>query len=733
MWQGRRWVDVALGAGVAATLCLGSFHPALAAGAGTEVLDWRVNGAAEVGGMYSFGERSSSKFNEYRDMDNGFVGEIDLYGEKKDSPYFFELRAKNPARDDQLYDGAFGRFGMFRLDLSWDRTPHVLSNNAGTIFQETDGRFTLPPPPLRTTIQQIFTGTGGQPSPTSAAGRANISGTINGLLRPVDLGFNTDVGTAEFKLTPTEALRFDFGYSNRQTNGYRPTSGVMSGNSITELAIPLDATTHEAKFGAEYAKENYALQFNYLASIFENEFRSYSWDNPVSTTGTQARGEISAAPDNIAQTFGLTGRAGLPWWRTNVSGAFSYTMLRQDETFLTNVAAGLPGARNTDDAGNTSPDAKSNLVSGNILLTSRPINSVTATARYRYFEYQNDMPTHVFTNTVAQNGNVTTGTVTTTAERYTKQNAGMDIGWRPMRQVSFKAGYEYEHWQRGDFDGKSFGTSENIAKAAVDVTPIDWILGRVTYTYGNRNLEGYGADPLAGNGPGFLKFNYADRVRNRVDALLQFSRWETFTPSLNFGYAYDNFTNSAYGLTDDTNFNAGVSLSWTPLQWLTFSGDYTYEHHDATQRIRGGADANAFETASRDNFHIFSVGSIVEVIPKKLDFNLSYGVTFGYTNINNSNLYPGCVGQACAFDYPKIQNVLQTARVVGRYRLTEKLSLRAGFAYERYNEKNFARDPMAPFMGYYDTSTAGAQSVYLGATVPNYESYTLAGFVRYDF
>ena len=408
-------------------------------------------------------------------------------------------------------------------------------------------------------------------------------------------------------------------------------------------------------------------------------------------------------------------------------------MLRQDETFLTNVAAGSPGATNTDNAGNTSPDAKSNLVSGNILITSRPINSVTATARYRYFEYQNDLPTHAFTNTVAQNGNVTTGTFTTTANNYTKQNAGMDIGWRPLRQVSFKAGYEYEHWYRSDVDDKSFGTSEHIGKAAVDVTPNDWILGRVTYIYGNRNLEGYGVDPLAGNGPGFLKFNYADRVRNRVDALLQLSRWETFTPSLNFGYAYDNFTNSAFGLTDDANFSAGVSLSWTPLQWLTFSADYTYEHHDATQRIRGGADLNAFETASKDDFHIVSVGSIVEVIPKKLDFNLSYGVTFGYTKIENSNLYPGCVGQACAFDYSKIQNVLQTARFVGRYRLTEKLSFRGGFAYERYNERNFARDPMAPFMGYYDTSLAGAQSVYLGATVPNYESYTLAGFVRYDF
>src|SRR5512136_1208579 len=121
MRRTRRWGAVALAGMVVACLAVAVPGPARAA---QEALDWRVDGSVEAGGMYSFGERGSSTFNKYRDMDNGFLGEIDLYGEKtKDSPYFFELRAKNPARDDQLYDGAFGRFGLFRLDLSWDRTP----------------------------------------------------------------------------------------------------------------------------------------------------------------------------------------------------------------------------------------------------------------------------------------------------------------------------------------------------------------------------------------------------------------------------------------------------------------------------------------------------------------------------------------------------------------------------------------------------------------------------------
>lgn len=801
MVQARRWVSVALSCLVAASFCLGVSGPALAASADTEVLDWKVGGSVEAGGMYSFGERGSSKFNDYRDMGNGFLGELSLKGEKKDSAYFFDLWLKNPARDDQAYEGAIGKYGMFTLDLGWDRVRHVLSNDAQTMFQESGGDFTigarssitttptnlLYPAAANCSAGTVTSWNCPNPIRSSTAIAVNnaqynfISNTISGLGRPVDLAYNTDVGFVGFKLTPTEALRFDLEYNNRRNDGYRPTSVTL--NNMVELAIPIDQMTHEVKFGAEYAAPNFAVQFGYTGSLFDNGNQSYTFDNPNSIvtqlgitnnvagtlaanttrTAASARGEIAAPPNNTAHTFNLTGRGSLPWWRTNLSGNFSYTMLRQDQTFPNNVAVAGTGLTptNTDTAGKSSPDAQANLISGNILFTSRPVNNVTATARYRYFEYQNDTPVHDFGASTPTgllyvgplgvpggyyyntNSGFASATATTKQEHYTKQNAGADISWRPIRQVSLKGGYEYEHWSRGDFEGRNFGTDEHMAKAAVDVTPIDWLLGRVTYTYGIRNLSG---DYLAAgpdlSGPGFYKFNYADRVRNRVDLLLQFSPWETFTPSLNFGYANDDYNKSMWGLTDDENFSAGTGLSWTPLDWLILSADYTYERHNSKQSIAGGGSAgstvNDWQSTSKDDFHIVSVGAVIDVIPKKFDINLGYGVTFGYTNIDSNNLYAaGCpapgTASTCAYDYDKIQNVLQTAKIVGRYRLTEKLSLRGGFAYERFNERNYARDPMAPFMGAFDTSTGSIQSVWLGATTPNYESYTFAGFVRYEF
>jgi hypothetical protein len=121
-----------------------------------------------------------------------------------------------------------------------------------------------------------------------------------------------------------------------------------------------------------------------------------------------------------------------------VNGNFSYTMLRQDQGFEYSTQNTNLTRTNRDDAGRTSADAQANLVSGNILLTSRPLNNVTATARYRYFEYQNDMPLHSFTNNVYDSGGTSAVSVSTLNEGYTRQTAGIDLGWRPISALALK-------------------------------------------------------------------------------------------------------------------------------------------------------------------------------------------------------------------------------------------------------------------------------------------------------
>lgn len=756
MRRARRWRAVAPAGLVAACLTMAVPGPARAA---QDVLDWRLRGDVEIGGMYGWGERSSARFNNYRDMDNGFLGEVNLRGEKQDwnVPLFFEIGVKNPARDDQMYEGAFGWYGQFKLDLSWDRTPVVLSNSAQTIWQQ-NGDNLLLPASMRSAIATTFT-----TAPTSPAGRAAISQTIDGLLRPVSLGYNTDVGKAGLKLTPFEGFRVDVDYMNIRREGKRPIGAQMAGSTagpIQELAIPIENYTHELKVGMEYARPTWGLQFNYTGSLFENEFTGYTWDNPVvatSTAAANASDRVSAAPKNFANTFSLTGTAALPL-QSRINGTFAYTMLRQDQEFQPNTLNPNLTPSNTDDAGNSRPDAKANLVLANLTATSRPIKSVAITARYRYFEYQNDTPTHDFTNAFVSGGTTSTPSVSLN-ERYTKQNAGMDLTWRPIRMLALKGGYEYEHWSRagyGDINDAgatqtNFSNNEHIAKASADVTPVDWFLGRLTYAWGHRTLTGENPTPTAAL-PNAVPYPYAERTSNRVDALLQFTPWETLTPSLSGSYAVNDYPNNDFGLTKNDYWSGGVSLGWSPRPWFTLSGDFTYEQYNwdmASRYLVGGvfpgSPFNDWTSRSKDQFYNVGLNAIVDIVPKKFGVTLGYAVSFGYTTYQNSNPNLNAGGttnvpQALAYSWDRVQNVLQSFRFIARYLVTEKLSLRGGFAYERANERNWATDPMQPFMGNYDSDrpggapiTQGVQSVWLGATQPNYEAYILSGFVRYDF
>ena len=773
MRHARTWTRVALSGLIASALWLMAPGPARAADEAPEILDWKVTGAVEAGGMISAGERSSSKFNEYRDMDNGFIGRLSLTGEKRDQPYFFRFRAINPARDDQGYDGALGQYGLFRLDLGFDRIPHVLSNTARTIYQLNDGGvFTLPPTlrpaiaadtnagPCGTLIRWNCPVEYGASSPAIGVAQRNFTrDTINGLLRPVDLSFNTDVARADLRLSPTEDWRFDVGYSNIRRQGFRPAGVVIGspGGSITELAIPIENFTHEVKVGAEYTRPTWGVQLNYLGSIFRNEFTGYTWDNPGYFGATDSpdfagaaravrvnQGQVSALPDNLAHTFSGTGTVALPW-RTRVSGTFAYTLLRQDEPFLLNTVNRAIPQTNRDDSGTSSPDAKRDIILGNIQATSRPLTNVSATARYRYFEYENKDRERTFSGSTPEG--LAAAVEETTRPSFRKQNAGLDLGWRPSLPLSLKAGYEYEHWNRGDREVTS--TNEQIGKFALDLSPTDWFLGRTTYSHGDRTVNNYQNVP--GQFPLLRKFDEADRRRDKVDVLMQFSPWETVTPSVNFGYARDDYHRSSYGLTSNDYVSAGGALGWGPLSWVNFSADYAYEQYKYKQVSRYRAVVgttvldfpdNDFVSRNRDDFHTVGLTAEIDLIPKKFGVSLGYAISLGYTTIKSSNLgtptatttgSAGGVASATAKDRDRVQNILQTFRIAAKYSLTKSLSARVGYAYERYTEKDFARDPLAPFVGNLDTSNAGIQSVFLGATQPNYEAHIVSFVLRYEF
>ena len=84
-----------------------------------------------------------------------------------------------------------------------------------------------------------------------------------------------------------------------------------------------------------------------MLSIFRNDLSAVQADNPCSgavapvgcasgDAGAAAptRGQVSLPPDNMANTFTVNGGANLPWWRTRLTGNFSYSIQLQNQDFL---------------------------------------------------------------------------------------------------------------------------------------------------------------------------------------------------------------------------------------------------------------------------------------------------------------------------------------------------------------------------------------------------------------
>ena len=142
--------------------------------------------------------------------------------------------------------------------------------------------------------------------------------------------------------------------------------------------------------------------------------------------------------------------------------------------------------------------------------------------------------------------------------RISKQTASMRIWARgQISALPVKGGYEYQHY-RTNYDNQNFSNTENIGSCP-DVTPVNWFLGRLTYLYGDRDVGGYTFDPTTML-PQSIKYMLHFRTRNRVDAFLQFSPWETISTSLTGGYAVDDYRDNLFGLPR-TTVNIGVNVS----------------------------------------------------------------------------------------------------------------------------------------------------------------------------
>lgn len=728
----------------------------LPSGALGQLLDLELSAEGEAGGR-GFPNRSSesdrAKFEEYREIPSGgFLEELLLRLESKDKTYSLELGAREPGEKDQNFFLRSSKAGRYYFLFEWDQLPHVFSNNGRSLFGGNRGGNLTIPSVVRSTLETA--------AAPASPDTATIRTTINQNARDIDLRMRQDTARTGFRYTPAPEWDFRLGYAFTQKNGSRPFGANTRTNTTSpfntvEIPEPIDYETHDITAGAEYASDWGSIGLSYVGSIFGNDNASVTWDNPFRTTDSltlgPARGRHALSPDNMAHNVALSGAANLPW-ASRLMGTISYGWWRQDESFL-------PMTSNSLVAPLASPvpagslDGRIDTLLANFAYNVRPLRDVSLTARYRFYLLNNKTSELTFLDYVTADGGVT-GAGATAPDRqslaleYNRHNAGLDLGWRPLRMLSLKAGYGWERYDRERRDANV--TNEHSGKFSADLTPIDWLLLRASYLFAARRYDKYdhehfvGDPTFADNPPSGLhmhenlrKFDMANRDRNKVDLLAQLMPLDSLTFTTSFGLGNDDFKNVGFGITGDDNWNVGADIVYVPVPNVALFANYMHEEFDSKMRSRqrGGSqgDSANYDWGSKWRDIVDTVGAGVDLalIPKQLDLRLGYGFSTATGEVKSRALGSNPAPSITAVNFPDTKSRLHELTARLSYHLSRNVTARLAYIYERWTDKDFATDVMQPYMESVDSGAS--RSVFLGATRPNYGVHIIGLSFRFKF
>jgi len=740
-----------LGAVVAAASLLALARPASAQ---FSIGGMNVEGEVEAGVRFLPNEPSKAqrgKFEEYRDFTEGpFLQGLQLRIFRPDESYSASFAGSKWGQQDQEFALRAGRLGLWEFGFDWDQTPHIFSTTSRMLATQTQPNFFSLPTP-----------------------RPSLS-AYNFGRRLDEVGVRWDTGRLSFSITPTPEWELRAEYTRIKKDGERPLGMAFSspGGNFMEILEPIDQTVHDLRLKATWARENWQLQVGYTFSAFENNFRSVGADNPcfgltaaltaaspgcgADATGAQPSGLTSLPPSNQAHMFNIAGGINLPY-RTRITGNFGYSLRLQDEPFLAHtVNAALSGSPLL-----VLPQRSLNGVVGTALVnlnaTSRPIQPLTLTLKYRMFNLSDMSDEPIFQGHVLNDRTLVDETRTSPRFGYTKHNLDLDARWRFGQPLAVTLGTGWERWDRVDHR-EAPRSDEVFGKVAIDVTPWDWLLARLTYRPSFRRISEYNtfahqehtvledetaAQLAQGQSTLLRKFDEADRDRQRVDLLLQFFPIETVSAGITGSWRYDDYLHSPLGLQQATNWSVGVDLGWTPTERVAFTGGYVHELIFQKQLSRSrtvvGADTLDFVdynwlSNNIDTIDTLYVNAKMAVIPGRLDWNvgMNYSTATGQILTRNPNGAPtsGTAAQnftASAKRMPAFVDTLVRVDTGLRYHFAKNWTAGVAYAFEQFTKADWRTDALNPFI------PGVTSSIWLGNDAKDYTAHIVAVTVGYRF
>jgi MtrB/PioB family decaheme-associated outer membrane protein len=555
-----------------------------------------VSGEQTQGSWLTDLSNNSSKFNEYRDIRDGYYF-LNMWLDVLDtlSGRFIKLDGENLLRTDQSV-----RFQIGDLRRGWkfiinrDEIPHRYSNSAMTPFiYRGSGLFTLPD---QVSIIKDGDDATGTPSlvPTAPQMTVNdslIADYLKTFLRPEELAIQRNRTDIALNFLPSNQVAFHLNYSDERRDGSKLAYGPIGDRPPRTLNVqvqePVDYITREIHAGFEYSGKRLQSQLRYVLSLFENNINAMQWENiyfepdvgsdfVASVAGTPRNvssfGQRSLAPDNFAHNIAFSGGLNLPRGSRLTSTA-AFGSMRQNDRLLPYSFSTLGGDLNGDGLSwndtaklpRNTADAEMRTLRLNLEYSINPVARLNLRAFFNHDKLDNNTPAAQW-KYVSQDAAGTNGAVNyrnyrrNLAYAYNRLNFGIDTRYSlAFWRTSLGLGYKRQGIGR---DFRESDTDENIIEASLRTRPANWLSLRAGYLYGDRQGDGYNynvtrqsywysfdqgaADVdnpkfLFANHPDLRKFDVSDRARNDIDLATIFLTNANLDFTVGYRYRNDDF------------------------------------------------------------------------------------------------------------------------------------------------------------------------------------------------
>lgn len=613
--------------------------------------DADVSGSLELGIRAVDNQDNSAKYTEYRDIDDGMLGNLLL--QYFAGSYYLGVEGENIGLKDQSYLMEGGSYGNFKYSLFYNEIPHNLSFDAKTFYAGIGTNFL----------------TIGLAEPDNEAAWTNF-----------DYEVHRKQYGADVEVSMGSPFYVNVGVNREEKNGLKPLgSGEFSGQ--IEMPEPVDYETNNLTVAGGYRSSEIMFRVTGMLSDFDNSNDFLSWTNPGS-----GEDEInSLPPDN---TYGkiaahLTWR-NLPMMSTLLVNG-SYSNLSNDISVTDLFAAGPAGLNRMNFDGDIS------YTNFSASFVTRPTDDLDARLFYYYLDKEND--SSVISYTGDSNA--------TDLFDYTKHNAGLDVGYDLGMDTKLSGGYEYLNIDRRNRPDVASNT-DNKLFVKVKNTSMDMLTAKLEYTYLNRDADQeFDLAGVTNTDPEFIeqfvkRFDHTSKSQHKVKLGLDIYPMDNFDVGLEYAYVYNDYDEVVLGRTEDKGHELYLDMMWRITEMFNLSGFAGYEKYKADSNhynFRAGfqgqtADPTVpdFSTASylwtrkiNDDFWTVGLMGQLKTMQDRLHLSLScqYQESDGQVDFWTDRATP-------LTDIDKSEDYkITTVEAKALYNLAQNLDLVLGYVYEK--------------------------------------------------